>query len=276
MARSTPAPPTTDCVLRTRVWTALVALPALLAVVLFAPAPWFAAFVALLTVWGLYEVGAMTQARTPGAIGALVLAGGGSAILLSWAPTRLWFIPLGVILAMLTLVVRVGEDWASAGAPSPGTGLTLLGAFYVGALFPYFALLRNRPDGIAAIIFVLLLVIASDIGAYFAGSWLGRTKLAPRVSPKKTVEGAIGGLALCVVAGLLLRQSLEPGWSLGQAAALSAAIGILAQLGDLAGSALKRRAGVKDSGWIFPGHGGLLDRTCSMVFATVFAYYWSR
>ena len=70
-ARSTPAPPTTDCVLRTRVWTALVALPALLALVLFAPAPWFAAFVGVLTAWGLYEVGAMTWARTPGAIGAL-------------------------------------------------------------------------------------------------------------------------------------------------------------------------------------------------------------
>jgi phosphatidate cytidylyltransferase len=197
-------------VLRTRVWTALVALPALLAVVLFAPAPWFAAFVGVLTVWGLYEVGGMTRARTPGAIGALVLAGGGSAILLAWVPERLWFIPLGVILAMLALVVRVGQEPASAGAPSPGIDLTVLGAFYVGALFPYFALLRNRTDGIAMIIFVLLLTMVSDTGAYFAGSWFGRTKLAPRVSPKKTVEGAIGGLALCVVAGLLLRQSLVP------------------------------------------------------------------
>jgi phosphatidate cytidylyltransferase len=65
-------------------------------------------------------------------------------------------------------------------------------------------------------------------------------------------------------------------WGIGETLALSAAIGILAQIGDLAGSALKRRAGVKDSGWIFPGHGGLLDRTCSMVFATVLTYYWSR
>jgi phosphatidate cytidylyltransferase len=73
-----------------------------------------------------------------------------------------------------------------------------------------------------------------------------------------------------------LRAPLAPGWSLAQTVVLSAAIAVLAQLGDLAGSALKRRAGVKDSGWIFPGHGGLLDRTCSMVFATVFTYYWSR
>jgi phosphatidate cytidylyltransferase len=197
-------------------------------------------------------------------------------MLIDWAPERLWFVPLGVILAMLTLVVRVGWGTTSAEAQSPAMGLTLLGAFYVGALFPYFALLRNRPGGVAVMVLILFLVIASDTGAYFIGSWMGRTKLAPNVSPKKTVEGAIGGLALCVVAGLLLRAPLVPGWSVPRTVLLSAAIAMLAQLGDLAGSALKRRAGVKDSGWIFPGHGGLLDRTCSMVFATVFTYYWSR
>ncbi|MGZ6210866.1 MAG: phosphatidate cytidylyltransferase [Candidatus Binataceae bacterium] len=259
--------------LRTRVWTALVALPALLAVVIFAPAPWFAAFVGALTGVGLYEVGAMSRARTPGAIAALAVAGGGSAILLGWAPEHLWFIPLGVILAMLILIVRVGQGTA---VEAPGIGLTLLGAFYVGALFPYFAHLRNRADGIAATLLILLLVIASDTGAYFTGSWIGRTKLASRVSPKKTVEGAIGGLALCVAAGLLLRRPLVAGWSVGQTAGFSVAMGILAQLGDLAGSALKRSAGVKDSGWIFPGHGGLIDRTCSIVFAVTLAYYWGR
>lgn len=262
--------------LRTRVWTALVALPALLAVVLFAPAPWFAAFVGVLTAWGIYEIGAMTQAHTAGAAGALVLAGSGSAMLMVWAPQRLWFIPLAVIIAMLALVIRVGRGTASAAIHSPSIGLTILGALYVGALFPYFALLRNRPGGVEVILLILLLVMASDTGAYFIGSWLGRTRLAPNVSPKKTVEGAIGGLALCVAAGLLLRAPLVPGWSVVRSVLLSAAIAVLAQLGDLAGSALKRSAGVKDSGWIFPGHGGLLDRTCSMVFATVFAYYWSR
>ena len=239
--------------LRTRVWTALVALPALLAVVLFAPAPWFTAFVGVLTAWGLYEVGAMTQARTPGAIGALVVAGGGSAILLAWAPERLWFIPLGVILAMLTLVVRVGRDTASAAAPSPGIGLTLVGAFYVGALFPYFALLRNRTDGISVIVFILLLVIASDTGAYFAGSWMGRTKLAPHVSPKKTVEGAIGGLALCVVAGLLLRQPLVSGWSVGQAVVLSAAIGDAGAIGRSCRLGAQAQCRGEGFGMDFPG-----------------------
>jgi phosphatidate cytidylyltransferase len=196
--------------------------------------------------------------------------------LLSCAPQSLWFIPLAVVIAMLVLVGRVGFGAASAARAGAGLGLTLLGAFYVGALFPYFALVRNRSGGISTLILVLLLVMASDTGAYFTGVWLGRTKLAPRVSPKKTVEGAVGGLAACVIAGLVLRAPLGAELSVTQILLISAAIGILAQLGDLAGSALKRSAGVKDSGWIMPGHGGLLDRTCSMVFANMLVYYWIR
>ena len=261
--------------LRTRVWTALIALPALLAIVLFAPAPWFAAFIAVVTAWGLYEVGAMTAAHTPAAVLSLLATGGGCAVLIAWLPAHLWPIPLGVGIAMLALVelVRRGATGNETSAARPHPGLMILGALYVGALFPYFALLRNRTGGVALIIFVLLLVMASDTGAYFAGSKMGRTLLAPRVSPKKTVEGGIGGLALCVVAGLILNQLLVWRWEIGRTIMLSIAIGILAQLGDLAGSALKRCAGVKDSGWIFPGHGGLIDRTCSMVFAVVMAYY---
>ena len=183
--------------------------------------------------------------------------------------------PLAVVIAMLILVAHVGRGTARATVQSPAISLRILGALYVGVLFPFFALLRNQPGGIEVMVLILLLVMASDTGAYFTGSWLGRIKLAPNVSPKKTVEGAIGGLALCVVGGLLLRAPLVPGWGVTQSALFSAAIAVLAQLGDLAGSALKRSAGVKDSGWIVPGHGGLLDRTCSMVFATVFAYYWN-
>ena len=103
---------------------------------------------------------------------------------------------------------------------------------------------------------------------------MGRTKLAPHVSPNKTVEGAIGGLVATVIGGWLLFKMIGGTWDMGRILLFAAMISILAQLGDLAGSALKRAAGVKDSGWIFPGHGGLLDRTCSLVFALFFAYYW--
>ena len=123
---------------------------------------------------------------------------------------------------------------------------------------------------------MLLVVIASDTGAYFGGRAFGSHKLAPRVSPHKTIEGAIAGLAASIATGLILRPWLMSQWSIGASALISGIIAILAQAGDLAGSAFKRVAGVKDSGWIFPGHGGLLDRTCSLVFAAVFTYYCFR
>jgi phosphatidate cytidylyltransferase len=175
---------------------------------------------------------------------------------------------------MLGLVVRI--EVAGGGERFRGPRLVFMGAAYVGFLFPFFALLRNSPGGIDQLLLVILLAVVSDSGAYFVGRYLGRTKLAPSVSPNKTVEGAIGGLLATIVAGWLLFKMIGGTWDIGSVMLFSAITSILAQLGDLAGSALKRAAGVKDSGWIFPGHGGLLDRTCSLVFALFFAYYWFR
>jgi phosphatidate cytidylyltransferase len=175
---------------------------------------------------------------------------------------------------MCALVVLVGTSGAEK--TPKGAPLEIAGALWVGVLFPYFALLRNLGGGIAAIIMMLLVVIASDTGAYFGGRVLGAHKLAPRVSPNKTIEGSVAGLIASIGAGLILRPWAIPHWSLSETAALSGMIAVLAQVGDLAGSAFKRVAGVKDSGWIFPGHGGLLDRTCSLVFAAAFSYYCFR
>jgi phosphatidate cytidylyltransferase len=262
-------------VLTTRLLTAAVALPVLLAIVIFAPDGAFSAFIAILGLWGLYEIAAMTHPRDPGSIVILAILGAAPLfVLLLLGDGGLWIIPVAVIVAMVWLVVAVAIRGPSGGPG--GAILTGLGAVYVGVLFPYFAMLRNLRGGIPTIILMLLLVIASDSGAYFVGSAIGRTKLAPRVSPNKSVEGAIGGLLAAIVAGIILRRWLAPGWSIPAAAAISAAIAILAQAGDLAGSAFKRTAGVKDSGWIFPGHGGLIDRTCSLVFAAVFTYYCLR
>jgi phosphatidate cytidylyltransferase len=260
-------------VLRTRLWTALIALPAVLAIVVFAPAWLFSAFIAVLTAWGLWEIGAMTNAGVLGAL-ILIVAGGGTAAILLLGGRTPWLVPGAVFLSMVILVAQVGLGGHDS--VRRGWVFVLLGALWVGVLFPYFALLRNGAGGAPIMVLMFLLVVASDSGAYFAGRWKGRVKLLPRVSPNKTVEGAIGGLAACVAAGIVLRGALAPQWSLGSIVLLAAGIGVLAQLGDLAGSAFKRVAGVKDSGWIFPGHGGLLDRTCSLVFAVAFTYYCSR
>jgi phosphatidate cytidylyltransferase len=266
-------------VLRTRLWTAIVALPATIAIVLFAPASVFTAFIAILSAWGLYEIVAMTQASANETL-LVAIAGGASAIVLLLSAGG-GLSPVAVIMltiVMLLLVARVGWEGAEQFARWRWSRrwLLFIGALWVGVLFPYFALLRNHQGGVPIIILMLLLVVASDSGAYFAGRSLGRVKLLPRVSPNKTVEGAIGGLGACVIAAVALRPLLAPRWSIGAVVIMAAAVGVLAQFGDLAGSAFKRVAGVKDSGWIFPGHGGLLDRTCSLVFAAAFTYYYFR
>jgi phosphatidate cytidylyltransferase len=267
-------------VLRTRLWTAIVVLPATLAIILFASASIFTAFIAILTAWGLYEIIAMTQAN---ALEALLVASIGAAaaiVLLLSAGGGLSPMGLAIVVTilMLMLVARVGREGPEEFLRWPWSRpwLLFIGALWVGVLFPYFALLRNHPGGIPIIILMLLLVVASDSGAYFVGRSLGRVKLLPRVSPKKTVEGAIGGLIACVIAAVALRPLLAPQWRVGAVTIMALAVGVLAQFGDLTGSAFKRVAGVKDSGWIFPGHGGLLDRTCSLVFAVAFTYYYYR
>jgi phosphatidate cytidylyltransferase len=258
-------------VLRTRLWTAIVALPATIAIILFAPNAVFTGFIAILTAWGLYEIVAMTKANASDLV-VVTVAGGIPAIVMLLRGDGAAWLAILVTGAMVVLVARVGLDGSEA--VTPGKWFIALGALWVGALFPYFALLRNHPGGIPIIILMLLLVVASDSGAYFTGGSLGRTKLLPRVSPNKTVEGAVGGLASCVIGGIILRPLLAAQWSTGAIVIMAMVVGVLAQFGDAAGSAYKRVAGVKDSGWIFPGHGGLLDRTCSLVFAAAFTYYY--
>jgi len=263
-------------VLRTRLKTALVALPALLALIAFAPPPVFSVIIASLAFWGLFEIGEMTR------LGELrwlliLLAGGipATETLLSGhalaAGLIICLIVFGLQMMLVAQVGLGGAEYATSGAL-----LAVLGAAWVGMFFPYFALLRNRDRGIPIILLIILLAFASDSGAYFIGRFAGRIKLMPRVSPHKTVEGALGGLAAALISAAILRGGLVPWLSLASAALLGLAIGILAQAGDLANSAFKRVAGVKDSGWIFPGHGGLLDRASSLVFPVVLTYYCMR
>lgn len=127
--------------------------------------------------------------------------------------------------------------------------------------------LRADPAaGRANVLFVVLLVWASDVGAYLVGRLVGGPRLAPRISPGKTWSGAVGGLASAVAVGLTAAVIL-PGASFAWAALVGALLGLVAQAGDLMESALKRHYGVKDSGHIIPGHGGLLDRLDALLLA---------
>jgi phosphatidate cytidylyltransferase len=151
-------------------------------------------------------------------------------------------------------------------------GRLLLGALYVGGLLAFIPLVRRLDQGVGWIFVLLASSWLGDTGAYFAGRAFGRHKLAPRLSPKKTWEGAIGGFfassAGAVLFGLLF--GLDTPWIV--VAALGGVLDVFGVLGDLAESMLKRAFGVKDSGGILPGHGGILDRVDSVLFAAPVLY----
>jgi len=150
----------------------------------------------------------------------------------------------------------------------------LTGLIYIPVLLAHVILLRAAPAGIEWIVFLLVLVFANDIGALYAGLSFGRHKLCPAVSPGKTIEGSIGGLSACIGLGALYKQLFFPDLPWAPSLVFFLCVGVAGPLGDLFESMLKRHAKVKDSGVLFPGHGGILDRIDALLFAAPVAYYW--
>lgn len=155
------------------------------------------------------------------------------------------------------------------------TCLALLGVIYLGYLLAHLAFLHNLPQGPVLIVLLLLLVALNDVGAFIVGKFLGRHKLRPTLSPGKTWEGALGAFALVVLTALLLRGHV-PFIPIGHLLALAALVSIGGVLGDLALSVIKRDLGIKDWSDAIPGHGGILDRANSLVFAVPLYFHFTR
>lgn len=153
-------------------------------------------------------------------------------------------------------------------------GKVILGVVYVPLLMSHFILVRQEPAGIRWIFFILVLAFSGDIAAYYVGKKLGRKKLLPEVSPGKTLEGTIGLVIGSIIGCLLFRQLFFPMLPVLHTVILGLVGSVAGQLGDLCESALKRAAGVKDSGTLLPGHGGILDRLDCLMFVTPFVYYY--
>lgn len=159
----------------------------------------------------------------------------------------------------------------------PAAAGTLLGAVYLGALGGTIAALRSlqpETDGAWRVTLLLAIIMGSDVMAFFVGHAFGRHRLAPALSPGKTVEGAGGGLLGGIVGALVVRALGLPALPLSHALALGALVAALGIAGDLDESLLKRWAGVKDSGRLFPGHGGMLDRIDSLLLGAPVLYYY--
>jgi phosphatidate cytidylyltransferase len=149
-----------------------------------------------------------------------------------------------------------------------------LSIIYIPLLLSHLVFLRSQPSGIVWIFLLLCVVFSGDAAAFYAGTYLGRHKLCPAVSPKKTWEGSLGGLMANLGVGALFKYLFLSGLPWGPSLILFVTIGIAGQVGDLFESELKRVAGIKDSGTIVPGHGGMLDRIDALLFAAPIAYYF--
>lgn len=247
-----------------RVLTAAIAIPVVVLITLFSPDWLFAVVVSVVSALGVEEFLALADKKGIGRPGRWFLVCPGLVVLSFLGGASLTLAAL--MFAVLTLMTAaIYTDPLDAGLGKVGMGL---GSLVYCSLTLGFLVLMPRE-----LIIVLLCVIwAGDTAAYYCGSAFGRHLLAPKVSPKKTVEGAIAGLIASMAAGVLVGT-----WLLGEPwlplLGVSAAAAIAGQVGDLAESVLKRSAGVKDSSSILPGHGGILDRLDSLFFA-VPVFYW--
>ena len=188
-------------------------------------------------------------------------------------------LPLVAVLLIITSMVwyLVG---AERGSPVAGIASTVLGFVWVGLLGSFAGLLLApslypERHGVAFFFGAVVATVAADVGALVIGAWRGRHLLAPRVSPHKTWEGVVGGAVFAVLASAAITGQMHP-WTPGKAAVLGAVVAVLAPVGDLCESLIKRDLGLKDMGSILPGHGGLLDRVDGLLFVLPATYYLVR
>ena len=152
--------------------------------------------------------------------------------------------------------------------------IVLTGMLYIGLTLSYLVGVRLLPEGEWLLFFLLLVTWAADSAAYYVGTLYGRRSLAPRISPKKTVEGLVGGLIGATIVAYAARWSFLPEFSNLDALVLAVFLTLAGLWGDLVESAIKRSVGVKDSGGLLPGHGGMLDRLDSLLFTAPAFYYY--
>ncbi len=267
-----PAPATTSRFDPRRIYTVLVLAPLLYAVIRYLPPLVFSSVVVLAGALALFEFYRLCFSdRSHSWLIGIGLAGFAAVILGAHWPG----IIVPSLLATLVGIISVPLLSRAPLEQSLKNGaMTLFGVLYLGLTLGPLSMTRLLPLGEWLIFFLLLVTWASDTGAYYVGTLYGQHRLAPTISPKKTYEGLVGGLIGAIIAAYVIRW-----WFLPELSGLDCLVlGILLTLtglwGDLTESAMKRSVGIKDSGGILPGHGGMLDRLDSLLFTAPAFYYY--
>jgi phosphatidate cytidylyltransferase len=258
-----------------RVASAIVGLPLLGLLVFWREPLGFALFSMLVAALGIHEYLAMTlKSRPPGERAVVVAIGVAFVAAVYWRPDAGAAWGMAAVVLIAALVLFRTDDITTAASR---LALTAFGIFYVGGLVVSLPLLhRDAAEGSLWVTLSIAVTFVCDTGAYFVGRSLGRHKLAPAVSPGKTIEGGVGGLLASLGFTFLARATFFPSLTVLDCLLVGLAAGVLGPIGDLTESMLKRSSGVKDSGKLIPGHGGILDRIDAVLFVGAYVYWHVR
>ncbi|MFH1077164.1 MAG: phosphatidate cytidylyltransferase [Pseudomonadota bacterium] len=256
-----------------RVVTAVALLPILIIWIIYGKGIGLAVLVGIASGIGLREYYKITLPPHQGALRLPGVAAGALAIAVlhifgvnSLGPA------LFILFAMFSLLMLVSFN--PQARSSEGLATAVAGLIYIPFMLSHLMLLRLDQDGALWVLFVMCVVFSLDTGAYYIGTWVGKHLLCPTISPKKTWEGTIAGLACALATGIFFKIFFLARLDMFHAVMLSIVIAVFGVLGDLVESMIKRSANVKDSGRLLPGHGGLLDRIDSLLFAAPLVYYY--
>ena len=270
-----------------RILTAAVAIPILYAIFRIGGILYLLFILALIMV-GQIEFGKLLRSRNypEQKVSGMVFS-----LLLAVSAYLGYFYFMTTFTAAVVLVLIFELRGGREGGKVVRAGITIFGIVYLGWLLSHAVLLRNIGDikpvaeyalnsqglkdpGFFFIFFTVACTFLNDTGAYFTGLRIGKRKLAPEISPGKTVEGTIGGIIACILTGIIVNYGFGSPLSSDWTIAFSLLIAVSAVFGDLVESAIKRGAGIKDTGDIVPGHGGVLDRFDSLIFVFPVSYYF--
>jgi phosphatidate cytidylyltransferase len=255
-----------------RVLSGLVLIPAVLGIVQYGSSELFLALVVLAVLVGWTEYCKLIRH-----IGIQInpIVGGILCLLLVYCFYRNEYYLVWLAACVMALFIT----WYASGSALEDSlsqvAYSLLGVVYVSGLMSYFILLRGMDYGNHILFYLFMVIWSGDIAAYYVGKNIGKTPLAPKISPGKTLEGSGAGLVGSVAGGIAAKYLFFDTLPLSHCLIMALLCGTMGQIGDLAESLFKRRAGVKDSGSLIPGHGGVLDRLDSLMFAgpTFYIYH---